>query len=104
MRATHQEERECPLCDGPAKAAYLHGLDTWRIECAKCTTYEISEGLEVILASDPEAKGRAGYLSGAARRATDRGGKPLKLTEDNYLAIAAYEDALQCEEALHSKG
>jgi hypothetical protein len=94
MKTTYQEECECPLCDGTAKAAELIGLETRRIECPKCTTYEISEGLERILADNPEAKGRARYLSDAARRATANG-EPLKLTEDNYLGIAATEEGLQ---------
>jgi len=99
MKTTHQEACECPLCDGPAKAAELIELGTRRIECPKCTTYEISEGLERILADNPEAKGRARYLSDAAKRAM-AGGEPLKLTEDedNYLGIAAYEEALQAGE------
>ena len=71
------------------------------IECGKCTTYEISEGLEKILADDPEARGRARYLSDAARRAT-HGANPgtilefcLKLTEENYLSIARGENGHQ---------
>src|ERR1039458_9465127 len=98
---TNGRQCKCPLCDGSAQTATLIGLATSRIECEKCTTYEISEGLEKILADNPEAKRRARYLSDAARRAT-HGADPrdilelcLKLTEDNYLAVAAYEDALQ---------
>jgi hypothetical protein len=93
---TEKVECECPLCDGPAQAVPLNGLAARRIFCGKCTTYEISEGLEGILADNPEAKARARYLSDAAKRAM-AGGEPLKLTEDkdNYLGIAATEEALQ---------
>lgn len=92
----NKEECKCPLCDGPAQAVPLIGLAARRIFCRKCTTYEISEGLEGILAANPEAKGRARYLSDAARRATAKRER-LKLTEDedNYLGIAAYEEGLQ---------
>ena len=92
--STGKEECECPLCGRPAQALELVELAVRRIECRKCTTYEISEGLERTLAANPEAKGRTRYRSGAAWRAKGRGER-LKLTEDNYLGIAATEEALQ---------
>jgi hypothetical protein len=93
----NKEECKCPLCDGPAQAVPLTGLAARRIYCGKCTTYEISEGLEGILADNPEAKGRARYLSDAAKRPM-AGGEGLKLTEDNFVGIAATEEALQAGE------
>ena len=53
---TRREECQCRLCDGRAQAVPLIGLAARRIECEKCTSYEISEGLEGILADNPEAK------------------------------------------------
>jgi hypothetical protein len=52
MRAG-REECDCPLCDGPAQAAELIGLDTQRIECPNCTTYQISDALRKLLAAVP---------------------------------------------------
>jgi hypothetical protein len=92
---------KCPLCgDEGAQSVELTGLATQRIECPTCTTYEISEGLKQILATEPEAKGRARLLSDAARRATHGTYANilehcLKLTEANYAALAADEEGFQ---------
>ena len=92
----------CPLCDNPqAQAIELVELASRRIECPRCTNYEISDGLESILADSPEAKGRAPLLSAAASRATQGVDKRdilthcLKLSEENFLGIAAKEEAAQ---------
>jgi Zn-finger nucleic acid-binding protein len=90
----HLSKCECPLCGAATYSVELVGLAARRIEeCPKCTTYQITHGLEKLL-SDPAVKPRIRYLSDAARRAT-AGGERLKLTEDNYLGIAAQEEALQ---------
>lgn len=95
---TGKEEYKCPLCGRPAQALELVEPAGRRIDCRRCTAYQISEGLERILAANPEARGRAGYLSDAAKRARRTGQCPLELSEDNYLGIAGYEEALQAGE------
>jgi hypothetical protein len=98
------KQDNCPLCDNPqTQAVELAELASRRIECSHCTTDEISDGLERILANNPEAKRRARYLSDAARRATGKGER-LILTEESYLGIAAEEESAQYSEAAARAG
>ena len=95
--STGTELYKCPLCGRPAQALELVELAARRIDCRKCVSYQFSKGLERILAAHLEVKGCTGYLSDAARRAT-ASGERLKLTEENYLRIAAEEATLAAGE------
>src|SRR5437899_3075704 len=69
-------ERTCPLCDHPnAHVVELPELKARRIECLKCTTYEITAGLETILA-DPNIRPRLRYLFDAAPARDSRRAMP----------------------------
>jgi hypothetical protein len=96
-----EQKCECPLCGKVAQAVELRGPTlVRRIECTTCTTYEISERLEHILTDEADAKGRARFLSDAARSATHGTGPNilkccLKLNEENYVGIALVEEGFQ---------